>query len=226
MKRRGSFLASEEAEALQTQATSDAQEVKACKAPSPDRIGREISRGTVAANQIARLHAMHTMPALDVRLSRSLHLCASFLVPTMIGRAAYCKAGLREVQPKYNCACFCNLQRRSQDSSACQMPQANSHVPAEPDAGPQHGCRPEGRASSRRALLAESGIIGCLAAAYSNPSIAAAAGVTPGQAAAALRAANVVPALPPSGYLRLIAVSRPTAERTVAAQVPILLCHT
>ena len=179
----------------------------------------EISRGTVAANQIARLHAMHTKPALVGGLSRSLRPCVSFPVSTTMHRAAYCRAGPREVQPKYTCACFCNLQQRSQDSSACQMPQANPHVPAEPGTGPQQRYRPEGRVSSRRALLAESALIGCLAAACSNPSIAAAVGVTPGQAAAALRAANVVPALPPSGYLRLIAVSRPTAERTVAAQV-------
>ena len=180
----------------------------------------EISRGTAAANQIARLHAMHTMPALGGGLSRSLRPCVSF--STTMRRAAYCRAGPREVQPKYPCACFCNLQQRSQDSSACQMPQAYLHVPAEPDTGPQQIYRPEVRVSSRRALLAESALIGCLAAACSNPSIAAAVGVTPGQAASALRAANVVPALPPSGYLRLIAVSRPTAERTVAAQVSFL----
>ena len=184
----------------------------------------EISRGNVAANQIARLHAMHTMPALEGRPSRSLHLCVSPPFPTTVCRAAVRRAGLRELQPSHSGACLCQLLRRSQDGSACQTPQANSRVPAEPDTGPQQGCRPEGRAS-RRALLADSVLIGCLAAACSSPSIAAAAGVTPGQAAAALRAANVVPALPPSGYLRLIAVSRPTAERTVAAQVPILLCR-
>lgn len=177
----------------------------------------------MAANQIARLHAMHTMPALNGRPSRSLRLCVSFRVSMTVCRSSKRRAGLRESQPQYDGACFC-LLRRSQDSSACQMPQADSYVLAEPDTGPQQGCRPEGRAS-RRALLAESALIGCLAAACSNPSIAAAAGVTPGQAAAALRGANVVPALPPSGYLRLIAVSRPTVERTVAAQVPILLCH-
>ncbi|KAK9827999.1 hypothetical protein WJX81_007449 [Elliptochloris bilobata] len=34
-----------------------------------------------------------------------------------------------------------------------------------------------------------------------------------------MRGANVVPALQPSGYLRLIAASRPAAEQTIARQI-------
>ena len=182
----------------------------------------EIARGSLAAIQIAKLHAIHTMPALGGK-PRRMHLHASCLVSNAVC-TNITRAGLRGLKLSKDGARFCHFLRRSQDCRACKARQANLGVSAGPDAGPQRGCRPEGRAS-RRALLADSALVGCLAAACSSPRIAAALGVTPGQAAAALRAANVVPALPPSGYLRLIAASRPTAERTVAAQVPFSLCH-
>ena len=184
----------------------------------PDRLtvkaGMALSRGTLAANQVARLHAMHTMPALGGKPSGRLCLCALSSVSRALWREER-RAGRRELQLRGPRSC--DLLRRSRDGGARKAPQASPYMSAGPDAGPQKGRKPEWRAP-RRALLAGSALLGCLAA-CSDPRVAAALGVTPDQAAAALRAANVVPTLPPSGYLRLIAISRPTAERTVAAQV-------
>lgn len=75
-----------------------------------------------------------------------------------------------------------------------------------------------GKAAPRRATLFAAALTAGLAA-CSGPPDAIAAGLTAGQAAAVQRAAGVVPALPPSSYLRLIAAARPGALRAMSAQV-------
>jgi hypothetical protein len=109
----------------------------------------------------------------------------------------------------------CKQELRCTPSACKRRTEAQCEQSQRSPATSGHGC---GRAPPRRAALLAAAFAG-LAACSGSPE-AAAAGLSAGQAAAVQRAAGVVPALPPSSYLRLIAAARPAALRALSAQVP------
>jgi len=109
----------------------------------------------------------------------------------------------------------CKQKLRRNPSASKRRTEAQCKQSQRSPATSSPGC---GRAPPRRAALLAAAFAG-LAACSGSPE-AAAAGLSAGEAAAVQRAAGVVPALPPSSYLRLIAAARPAALRALSAQVP------